>query len=109
MLLIAKVSAYGKRGPLFEGYIGDRLVVSGTTQPLLDAARVLLAEGTDPQTRLAMRHQGASHDALAGKIGDLAKLTVHETERGILFRRWEPSPSGRGVSRIDETQDEAAT
>jgi hypothetical protein len=35
-----------------------RLIASRTTQPMLDAARVLVAEGDGSATRRFMRHEG---------------------------------------------------
>src|SRR5262245_39506438 len=35
--------------------------------PLLSAARVLLAEGVDPSTRLVMRHAGSNVDSLTAR------------------------------------------
>jgi hypothetical protein len=75
-----------------------------STQPLLDAARAPIADGVDPETRLVMPYIGQNHDALAGKIGELAKLTVLDPEKGLpRFRCWEPAPARRGVPGIDET------
>jgi hypothetical protein len=36
-----------------------------------------------------MRHAGASHDALRGRLGTAAGLTVDETN-GTRFARWKP-------------------
>jgi hypothetical protein len=47
--------AFSTRGQLFDGRVGDRLVVKRSTAPLCDAARVLLAEGVDPATGVVMR------------------------------------------------------
>jgi len=55
------------------------VILPSSRQPLLDAARVLLALGCDPEQRLVMRHQGSSINAMSGKIGELAKLAVRET------------------------------
>jgi len=49
----------------FDAYVCDRLICS-SRQPLLDAARVLLAEGIAPDTQIEMRHAGADHVALRG-------------------------------------------
>jgi len=63
------------------------VILPSSRQPLLDAARVLLALGCDPEQRLVMRHQGSSINAMSGKIGELAKLTVRETDtEGPHFR-----------------------
>jgi hypothetical protein len=42
--------AYSTRGQLFDGRVGDRFVVKRSTTPFCDAARVLLADGTDLAT-----------------------------------------------------------
>jgi hypothetical protein len=44
-----------RSGPRFDV---TRQLVTGSPTPLFDAARVLLAEGTDPATPLMMRHAG---------------------------------------------------
>jgi len=48
----------------FAARLGDRIILKSSRQPLLDAARVLLAEGADPEARIGMRHAGANHVAL---------------------------------------------
>jgi hypothetical protein len=86
-----------RRG-IFEAWIGRRLVCR-SREPLLATARILLAQGVPPDTRLEMRHRGSTHIALAGRIGRLARLTVAEdAKRGPSFRQWKPAPYGRGRS-----------
>jgi hypothetical protein len=69
---------------------------------LLDAARVLLAEGIAADTLIEMRHAGADHVALRAKVMAAAKLRVLEGQRDtIRFARWSafegwPSPFGSG-------------
>jgi len=60
-----------KRDGYFEARIGDRLVCI-SRQPFLDAARILVAEGVDPTTRMQMFNRGTP--SLAGPIGVAAKL-----------------------------------
>jgi hypothetical protein len=56
---------------------------------LLDAARVLLAEGIAVDTLIEMRHAGADHVALRAKVMAAAKLRVLEGQRDtIRFARW---------------------
>jgi hypothetical protein len=57
-------------------------VVERSTTLFCDAARVLLAEGVDPVTKLVMRHEGSSHDALRSTVGVAAKLTVTDGTTG---------------------------
>jgi hypothetical protein len=78
----------------FEARLNGRLICT-SSQPLLDGARVLLAEGLDPASPIAMRHEGASYDALRSTVGTAAKLTVRETEtEGPRFVRWKPFSGG---------------
>jgi hypothetical protein len=83
--------AVSTRGPLFDGAVNGRVLVKRSTQPMLDAARVLLGEGTAPATRLVMRHAGSPTDALIGTVGAAANLTVQEGDRLPHFRQWRPS------------------
>jgi hypothetical protein len=88
MIIIIKPASPGK----FEAYEGDRLLCV-SRQPLLDAARVLLAEGADPDTPIAMRHVGADYDALTSTVGGAAKLIVTERDKGKkgpVFEPWRP-------------------
>lgn len=79
-------------------------------QPFLDAARVLLAAGHPPETVLTTRHQGSDIVAQRSTIGEAARWTVNERDRGGLRRElWKPHPraaqdadcSGGGVPEIE--------
>jgi hypothetical protein len=74
--------AYSTRGQLFDGKVDGRIVVKRSTTPFCAAARVLLAEGVDPATKLVMRHEGSPHDALRSTVGVAAKLTVADSSTG---------------------------
>jgi len=50
--------------------------------PLLSMARKLLEAGIDPETELRLTHRGAATVAMRAKLGDAAKLTVVEDDRG---------------------------
>jgi hypothetical protein len=64
-------------------------LICTSRQPLLDAARVLLAEGVVPDTLIEMRHAGADHVALRAKVAAAAKLRVLEGERDtVRFAPW---------------------
>jgi hypothetical protein len=73
---------------------GWKAACSSARPPLLAAARVLLAGGVAPDTRIAMRHAGSEHDALRSTVGKAAKLTVKETANGPKFRRWRAQETG---------------
>ena len=87
----------------FMACLGERIILKSSRQPLLDAARVLLAEGVDPQARIQMRHAGANHVALSSTVGKAAKLTVDE-HNGTVFAKWKPHPvsAGSPPMRFDE-------
>ena len=74
----------------FEARLNGRLICI-SHRPLLDGARVLLAECVDPATPISMRHEGTAYDALRSTVGVAAKLTVEENERvGPRLVRWKP-------------------
>lgn len=81
----------------FEARLGGRVILKSSRQPLLDAARVFLAEGVPPDTRIAMRHEDSPHVALSSSIGAAAKLTVKETtsDGRTIFTRWDTSVGAR--------------
>ena len=82
--------ACSTRGQLFDGYVEERLVVSRSSQPLVDACRILAGKGADPSTRVAMRHEGHDYDALQSTIGKAAKLTVTTIRGKTVFAKWQP-------------------
>jgi hypothetical protein len=86
----------------FRGSFGGRVLVETSSTPFLDAARVLAGEGGDPATRIVMRHEGQSYDALISTVGAAAKLTV-EDDGAPRFRRWKPFLSWDRSPPISET------
>jgi hypothetical protein len=73
---------------LFDARVCDRLICR-SQQPLLAAARVLLAEGFAPDTLIEICHAGADHVAIRAKMVAAAKLRVLEGKRDtIRFARW---------------------
>jgi hypothetical protein len=80
----------------FTVHLDDRqLCIS--RQPLLDGARILLAEGFDPETPIVTRHAGDAFDAMISTVGEAAKWTVRENEtEGPRFVRWTAFPGVRG-------------
>ncbi len=92
---------YPKRwAGLFEARVGDRLVCT-SRQPLLDAARVLVAEGLDPDSVIVMRHAGSGTVALSSKLGVAARLTVREDKTALTS--WKARPRDAGTRVIGET------
>jgi hypothetical protein len=56
----------------------DEVLVKNSRQPFLDAARVLVEKGYDPNVLLVMKHLGNDIVALQAPLGKAAKLTVEE-------------------------------
>src|SRR5437588_392179 len=94
------------RPGVFDAHVGDRLICS-SRQPLLDAARVLLAQGIVPDSIIEMRHAGADHVALRAKVMAATRLRVREGDRDIArFARWSAfegfdSPTRTGKDRVN--------
>jgi hypothetical protein len=92
--------------------LDGRVLVSSTTTPLLDAARVLTGEGVDPATRIVMRHVDKDYDALTSTVGVAAKLAIREetSDGKPRFVKWQPygGPNVPVASPISET-DPAVT
>jgi hypothetical protein len=88
--------AYVSRGPLFDAAVGGRTIATRCVTPMLDSARVLLAEGADPAARLVMRHAGSEVDAVITTIGCAAGLTVRESDGSPRFRPYEDAASLTG-------------
>jgi hypothetical protein len=95
-LCIIVAPLYHRPG-IYAAWLDGRLIHRASRQPLLDAARALLAAGYDPSTTLVMRHGGSNADSLRATIGAAAKLTV--TERSRHGPRFEPFQRWNAVSR----------
>jgi hypothetical protein len=99
-------AAYSGRGPLYDGKIYGRVVITRSTQPLCDACRVLIAEGMASETRIVMRHEGSDIDCLISTVGAAAKVTISEGERRPIAVRWQEHPnSAAGSSPVRFSDD----
>ena len=104
-LLIVVAETSQRRGK-FSAHLGDdRKLLSSSRQPLLDVARVLLAEGIPPETPIAMQHKGSAIIAMTSTVGEAAKLTVKEGPVGPRFRKWELFPAVRSARTGDESDE----
>jgi hypothetical protein len=65
----------------YAAHLDDRELCRSET-PFFSAARVLLAQGYDPSTVLAMSHEGSATVAIRSTIGRAAGLTVDEPPKG---------------------------
>jgi hypothetical protein len=108
--LVIVVEPVGHRGRFRAGLDGRVLVASSRT-PFCDAARVLLADGVAPPTRIVLRHANSATDALTATMAVAAKLTVEDGDDSPGFRKWRPllkAPSRwEGAPRI--APNDAAT
>ena len=102
------ITVASTNGVKFVAYLGGRLLCQRTYTPLLDAARILLAEGYSSSTVLVMRHSGSATDSLTTTIGEAAKLTVEEGPHGPQFRRYRPRHTPVEASYSDFADGEAA-
>jgi hypothetical protein len=88
---------------LFEARVGERLLCT-SRQPFLDSARVLVAEGLDPDSTITMRHAGSATVALTARLGVAARLQVNEDgPRFGAWRPWDGERFRKVPPNIDET------
>jgi len=77
----------------FRAEFHGRVIVASSRTPFVDAARVLIARGHDPNIVLAMQHVGDDAFALRAVLGIAARLAVLENDRHApKFIRWEAYP-----------------
>jgi len=77
ILVVARAIGDGSR-PLFSVAVGGRIIVTSTATPAYAAARQLLAEFTDPDTVLVIRHVGGAIADVRTTIAAAAGLTAQE-------------------------------
>jgi hypothetical protein len=82
------------------------ILVGSSRQPFLDAARVLVASGYDPDSWLESWRPGASAYALRGRLGIAAGLTVDETKTA--FSKWKAFSSSAVPSCIGYSEAPAS-
>jgi hypothetical protein len=81
LIIVSPTGDSTNRGPTYDGRVDGRQIVHRSTQPFLDGARALLAEGADPDTSYVMRHAASDVDALTSTVGYAAKWTIAEGDR----------------------------
>jgi hypothetical protein len=87
--IVIVVEAVGRRGR-FRAHLDGRVIVAASTQPFLDAARILIASGCDPGAVLEMRHQGKTAFAMRGPLRVGARFDVKDAR----FVGHRPRPDG---------------
>ena len=84
----------GSRSPSYEAAL-DGVVLCRSQNPTMAAARVLVAQGYDPEALMTSRHAGLDHDIWTpAPIRHFAHWTVTETENGMHRGKWQPYPEG---------------
>jgi hypothetical protein len=85
VLIVERIGA----GRTYRATIDGRLIIPASAQPFLDAARILLAEGHDPNRKLEMWRPGKASWDLRGPLWAAAELDI---ERGRFVRHREIRP-----------------
>ncbi len=67
--------------------LGERVLYTGTHEPLFECARILQAEGANPLASIQMRWNSGA-PSLAMSVGAAAKLTVHNNQLGRPCIAW---------------------
>ena len=82
-------TSYAGRGR-WAAFCGGRYLCHAT-EPFLSGARVLLAQGADPDALVTMRHEGTDHDSFRPmRLGRVAGLTVVNAGNGApCFTCWD--------------------
>jgi hypothetical protein len=83
------------------------VLVASSRHPYLDAARILIAAGYDPDSWLEGWLVGAIAFVLRARLGTVALLTVDETR--TLFAPWKAFSASAVASSIDYSEVSAAT
>jgi hypothetical protein len=91
-----KIVARSIGGGRFSAELEDgRLLVRSSRAPLLAAARVLLAEGVNPATAIALVRPGSETESLRSTVGTAARFVVSEEggrPRFVPFREYPREP-----------------
>lgn len=89
--VVITIEPVGRHGR-FRARLDERVIVAATTQPFLDAARILIAKGCDPSAVIEMRRAGSTDFDLRGPLGVAARLDIKDGK----FVKYRPRPEGGG-------------
>jgi hypothetical protein len=73
----------------FDASLDGRYLVTSSS-PFIDACRILIEQGADPDAQAVMRHAGSDVDAMHGRLGNVAGTGVRGTR---ITRAAEASPA----------------
>lgn len=85
-LILRAPLKFGRSSVRYQGCQHDLLI---SRQPLLDAARFLMALGCVGDAVIAMRREGRLEDDIRAPLQVAARLTVDEAN-GTVFAKWKP-------------------
>jgi hypothetical protein len=87
--IVVKAKGRGR----FQGYVNGEPIGRPTGQPFYHGARMLVAQGIDPDTELTMRHEKSEIVSMRSTVGRAAKLAVSENENhGPRIVKYKPRP-----------------
>jgi hypothetical protein len=93
----------------YRAMLGDKLLVT-SREPFYSAARVLLAEGLDPETVLEAQHAGSPIVAMRASLREAARYTVEESSRdGCRLVPWTEERHGQRLARQRSEYHSSAT
>jgi hypothetical protein len=88
----------------FDCYVGGQFLLR-TTQPLCDAARLLLTHGHEPDACLIMRRKGREQADLRARLGIAAALTVKSDVCGKpVFVHWKGAETTAAASPVRKSR-----
>lgn len=90
--IVALPPKAGQDHQQWQAWLDDELLCTAR-EPLLSAARVLLARGASPDETLTMRHRDADHVSLISTVGKAAKLAVTDKDGPPRFTKFRAYPN----------------
>jgi hypothetical protein len=84
---------YSQRGPLYNACFEGEPILSGSSEPFLEACRILKARGLSGPVELW--DETRPFPRMRSTIEAAAWLTVEEGDGRPRFRRWRPNPRAR--------------
>ena len=96
-----------RRGRSRASLPGGTVLVASSRHPYLDAARILIAAGYDPDSWLEGWRPGTKAFASRARLGIAARLTIDETKNS--FAKWKAFPQSAASSSIDYSQAAGTT
>lgn len=95
----------GTYWPIFNG----EKLTQATRQPFFDSARSLLKLGVDPEAVLVARHAGSKIEAMRSTVGEAAKWSCWEADRGRIGKtRYSPYVPFPAMPSVPPAADEAS-